>query len=62
MASVASYIGVVVIPEERLISDTVPQPRLKRSNPGQEILQLPSRTLPFSAYGLEAGQHLISPG
>lgn len=62
MASIANYTSVLVVPEERLISDALPQPRLKRSNPGQEILQLLSGTLPLSAYSLEAGQHLISPG
>lgn len=46
----------------KLISDSVPQPKLKRSDPGQEILQLLRRTLPFLVCSLEAGQYLISPG
>lgn len=45
-----------------LVSDAAPQQRLRRSNPGQELLQLPSGTVPLPARGLGAGQHLVSPG
>lgn len=48
--------------KERLGSDATPQQRLRRSNPGQEILQLLGGTLPLLARGLGASQHLISPG
>lgn len=63
MASDASStVCLVLMPKKRLGSDAAPQQRLRRSEPGQEILQLLSGTLPLPAWGLGAGQHLISPG
>lgn len=53
VASVARRtICLVVMPKKRLDSDAAQQQRLKRLNPGQEILQLLSGTLPLPASGL----------
>lgn len=61
-SSGGSTVCLVLMPKKRLCSDAGPQQRLRRSNPGQEILELLSGTLPLLAWGLGASQHLISPG
>lgn len=61
-SSASSTVCLVLVPKKRLCSDAGPQQRLRRSNPGQEILQLLSGTLPLLARGLGASQHLISSG
>lgn len=48
--------------KKRLGSDATPRQRLRRSNPGQEILELQRGTLPGPAWSLGAGQHPISLG
>jgi hypothetical protein len=58
----SSTICFVLVPKRGLGSDTTSQQRLKRFSPGQEILQVLSRTLPLPALSLGACQHLISPG
>lgn len=59
-SSASRTVCLVLVPKKRLCSDAGPQQRLRRSNPGQEILQLLSGTLPLLARGLGASQHLIS--
>lgn len=61
-SSASSTVCFVLVPKKRLGSDAAPQQRLRRSNPGQEIFQLLSGTLPLPAWGLGASQHLINSG